>query len=172
MTVELLQILALISFGIAGVAFLITAALFFLLDIPKLYGEISGRTAKKAIQSIQRHNEAEDSLEKSGIEKRKVTDKITPDENLRRPADRPALNHGAEELPEPFFDMGQVNAAAAPFAVPKRSKTTVLPENAPSHGKTTLLAQTEDVPAQQGEKSSPLRVIVEIGFAESDEIIE
>ena len=51
MTVELLQIISLVSFIIAGVLLLLGIALFFLLDVPKLYGDISGRTAKKAIQT-------------------------------------------------------------------------------------------------------------------------
>ena len=40
----------------AGIFFLTAVALFFLMDIPKLYGEISGGTARKAIEQIRKHN--------------------------------------------------------------------------------------------------------------------
>lgn len=58
MSVELLQTLSLASFIAAGVFLLVAVALFFLLDVPKLYGEISGRTAKKAIEAIRQQNES------------------------------------------------------------------------------------------------------------------
>lgn len=56
MNVEMLNTLSLVAFIAAGVMFLISVALFFLLDIPKVVGEVSGKTAKKSIQRIQQHN--------------------------------------------------------------------------------------------------------------------
>ncbi len=50
MSVEVLQSLSLISFVIAGALFLLAIVLFFTMHIPALFGEVSGRTAKKAIQ--------------------------------------------------------------------------------------------------------------------------
>lgn len=58
MTVELLHTLSSVSFIAAAIFFLAGVALFFLLDVPKLYGEVSGRTAKKEIEEIRRHNES------------------------------------------------------------------------------------------------------------------
>ena len=57
MTVEMLNTLSFASFIASGVMFLTAVALFFLLDIPKVVGEVSGKTAKKSIQQIQKHNE-------------------------------------------------------------------------------------------------------------------
>jgi len=56
MTVELLNRLSLFSFIGAGLLFLFAIALFFLLDIPKVFGEVTGRTAKKSIERIKQHN--------------------------------------------------------------------------------------------------------------------
>ena len=41
---------------LGGSGNIFAVALFFLMDIPKLYGEISGRTARKAIEQIRKHN--------------------------------------------------------------------------------------------------------------------
>lgn len=43
MTVELLQTLSMAAYIAAGVLLLTAVALFFLLDVPKLYGDVSGR---------------------------------------------------------------------------------------------------------------------------------
>ena len=59
MTVEMLNTLSFSSFIASGVLFLTAVALFFLLDIPKVVGEVSGKTAKKSIQQIQKHNEGD-----------------------------------------------------------------------------------------------------------------
>ena len=56
MTVEMLNTLSMAAFIASAVVFLVAVALFFLLDIPKVVGELSGRTAKKSIQQIQEHN--------------------------------------------------------------------------------------------------------------------
>lgn len=57
MTVELLNTLSTAAFIAAGVMFLLAIALFFILDIPMVVGELSGKKAKKSIQEIQKHNE-------------------------------------------------------------------------------------------------------------------
>ena len=56
MTVEMLKTLSTASYIAAGVTFLFAIALFFLLDIPRVIGELTGRTARKSIQEIQKHN--------------------------------------------------------------------------------------------------------------------
>ena len=58
MSVELLQTLSLTSYIIAGVLLLMSVALFFLLDIRKVIGDVTGSTARKAINSIREQNEA------------------------------------------------------------------------------------------------------------------
>lgn len=56
MSIDVLQTCSIGFWVAAGIFFLIAVALFFLMDIPKLYGEISGRTARKAIEQIRKHN--------------------------------------------------------------------------------------------------------------------
>lgn len=59
MTVELLNTLSMSAFIAAGVMFLLAIALFFILDIPMVVGELSGKNAKKSIKEIQKHNEGD-----------------------------------------------------------------------------------------------------------------
>ncbi len=53
MSVEMLQTVSLICFGIAGLFLLIAVALFFILDVPALMGEATGATERTAIASIR-----------------------------------------------------------------------------------------------------------------------
>lgn len=81
MTVEVLQTLSLISYIVAGVIFSCSVVLFFILDVPKLYGEVSGKTAQKAIEAIRHQNEEAGSnnnkRKKAQTSRVKLTDKIT-----------------------------------------------------------------------------------------------
>lgn len=56
MSIDVLQACSIGFWVAAGIFFLTAVVLFFLMDIPKLYGEISGRTARKAIEQIRKHN--------------------------------------------------------------------------------------------------------------------
>lgn len=126
MSVELLQTLSLVSFIVAGVLLLVGIALFFLLDVPKLYGDISGRTAKKAIEAIRQQNEESGGKTLSSgpltADKKKRTDKIG---NANK------NNDGTQKL--------HTKDSSA-----KASETTVLKK---STGETTVL--TGELPANE-----------------------
>ena len=81
MSVELLQTLSLISFIVAGVALLVAIALFFLLDIRKVVGNLSGATARKAIRNIRLQNENAADNDYSA-----ATDRITRSGRIERQA--------------------------------------------------------------------------------------
>ncbi len=57
MSVELLQMLSLITYILAGLFFLVSVGLFFYLKVPALWGEVTGRTARKAIKAMKWKNE-------------------------------------------------------------------------------------------------------------------
>ena len=57
MSVELLQTLSLIAYILAGLFFLVALGLFFYLKVPALWGEVTGRTARKAIRAMKWNNE-------------------------------------------------------------------------------------------------------------------
>lgn len=157
MTIELMQTMSLASYIAAGVLFLIGVALFFLLDVPKLYGDISGRTAKKAIEAIRRKNEetGNKAYRPSTVnaERGKLTDKITPTGRVQSRGVGLQLNVGTEKLDTALL-------------TPQSGETTVLDGPVYQSAETTVLSQ-EDVG-----RNNAFGVDVEISFSESTEVIE
>lgn len=86
MSVELLQTISMAAYIIAGILAVVAVALFFVLDIRKVYGDISGTTARKAIEEIRRQNEdGENKAYKPSyvnLSRGRVTDKISPSGRL------------------------------------------------------------------------------------------
>ncbi len=158
MTIELMQSLSLASFIAAGVVFAVGIALFFLLDVPKLYGDISGRTAKKAIEAIRRKNEetGNKAYRPSTVnaERGKLTDKITPSGRVQSHSSGLQLNVGTEKLDTALL-------------TPQSGETTVLDGPAYQSAETTVLSGEEGVG-----RNNAFGVDVEISFSESTEVIE
>ena len=76
--------------GIAAIVMLATAvALFFVLKIPRVISDLSGRTARRAIEDIRRQNEASgDKSHRSSyvnMHRSKLTDKISPSRRIQHP---------------------------------------------------------------------------------------
>ena len=76
--------------GIAcAVMVAVTVALFFVLKIPKVISDLTGRTARRAIEDIRRQNE--ESGDKShrssyvNLHRGKLTDKISPSRRIQNP---------------------------------------------------------------------------------------
>lgn len=77
MTIELLRTLSIVGYVLAGIFLVLSIVLFFVLDIPKVYGDISGRTARKAIAEIEKKSRQESSVSSVEPSKKSKTDKIT-----------------------------------------------------------------------------------------------
>ena len=173
MTVELLQTLSIAAYIAAGVLLLIAVALFFLLDIPKLYGDVSGRTAKKAIEAIRQQNEStgNKAYKPSAVnaERGRLTDKISSSGRLQSQTDGLPVGVGTEK-----FDTSTL--------APQPNETTVLEQPA---GETTVL--TGSLTQDSGENTLLINesaeqiakqelheftVDVEMSFTGSSEIIE
>ena len=56
-TAEILSLISLISYIVAGVSFLFAVIFWFLFGIPSVIGDLSGRTAKKSIARKRAYNE-------------------------------------------------------------------------------------------------------------------
>lgn len=71
---------------LCGIMAIVTGLLFFALKIPKVIGDLTGATAKKAIEAIRMQNESSgDKTYKTSLvnqQRGKLTDKITPSGNL------------------------------------------------------------------------------------------
>ena len=167
MTVETLQMLSLAAYIGALVLLVLAVVLFFLLDVPKLYGDVSGRTARKAIAAIRQQNEAtgNKAYKPSAVnaERGKLTDQITGSGKIRpRTAGLP-IGVGTEKL-ETATLIAQ--AGATEVLQPSAPETAVLYGETPSSGETEVLVQNR--PSEPGQ----FVVEVEMSFAASSEIIE
>ncbi len=189
MTVELLQKLSLISYIAAGVLCVAAVVLFFVLDIRKVIGDVTGATARKAIDNIRQQNEAsgDKAYKPSPVNaaRGKLTDKISPSGKLVPQQQGLGGSPGTEK-----FDTTELTPPTEETTIlpTESNETTILCEPA---SETTLLDQTvgfgsteilsppdgepgaqETASPGQPREASGVRVDVEVGFAESQEIIE
>ncbi len=194
MTVELLQTLSIASYIAAAFFFLVAVALFFLLDVPKLYGDISGRTAKKAIEKIRRQNETSGNKAYKpspvNAERGKITDRISHSGRVQSTPDHTPIGVGTEELSTSGNETTLLEQCAGETTLlatdaPAAGETTLLTADAPAAGETTLLTADAPVAGEtsslviDGADSSPkaeypsvFTIDVEMSFTGSSEIIE
>lgn len=101
MSVELLQTLSFAVYMIAGIMAMIAVILFFALDIRKVFGDVSGTTAKRAIEDIRRQNELSgDRAYKPSyvnMSRGRVTDKRSPSGRLSKMTSKISGSVGTEK---------------------------------------------------------------------------
>ena len=186
MTVELLQTLSLTSYVVAGVLLLTGIALFFLFDVPKLYGDVSGRTARKAIEAIRQQNETtgNEAYKHSPVNaaRGKLTDKITKSGRLVSSTTDLPVSVGTEKFPTATLEPGSEETVVLPES---SNETTVLDGNEFPVAETTVLDGHNSVITDTGVyvqddydyvkhdmTENEFSVDVEMTFTESSEIIE
>lgn len=168
MSVELLQTLSFAAYIIAGIMAMIAVILFFALDIRKVFGDVSGTTAKRAIEDIRRQNELSgDKAYKPSyvnMSRGRVTDKISPSGRLSKMTAKISGSVGTEKI-----STAKLSPAAQTDII--SSETTILtPETTvlyPQSEETTLLSME-----MQNDAGEAFEVEVEMGFLGSTEIIE
>ena len=160
MSIDVLQTCSIGFWVAAGIFFLTAVALFFLMDIPKLYGEISGRTARKAIEQIRKHNaealtgDIASSHTGSGVRTEKFSTATLAPETVA----------GATTV---------LAEAGATTVLAEAGATTVLAEA----GATTMLTEPEHLQSAENDRQPPeamddFVLENELSYAESVEIIE
>ena len=158
MTVELLNLLSLGSFIVAGVFAVVSVCIFFLNDIPSVYGEVSGKTAKKAIEDIKRNSESGKSAYSSNKKKQRghSYDNVNPNasnnlQNFRAPSAKTEaldLNQNSAEDESLFVPQAGQTTVLNNEEACEGGQTTVLSQNAPVAGQTTVLSQSAPVAGQ------------------------
>ena len=156
-----------------GVFFVIAVILFFTLKIPKVISDLTGRTARKAIESIRMQNEqsGDKTYQSSAVnlERGKLTDKISQSGRLMS---RDATPFGTGvitekistmELEQPAGETEVLNQLVGETDVlaPVAGETDVL---APAAGETELLAPTE-------QSVQAFTIEYEITFLHTSEVI-
>ncbi len=95
---QVLDILSIISFVVAGILFVIAVFLWFFFGIPSVVGDLSGRTAKKSIAKMRVANEKTGVKayreSKANAERGKVTDTIG--DNAKKGAQKASQNKTAQ----------------------------------------------------------------------------
>lgn len=184
MTVELMQTLSLVFYLLAAVMFFMAIALFFLLRVPSLFGDITGSTARKAIESIrlQNENSGEKAYKPSpvNVSRSMITEKISKSGRLGQRPGGLGGSPGTEKFSttqlssyanDPVFPVG---AAETSVLDQSNNETTLLnPEFMPS-GETTVLSQNEFQPAADTtgmDIDGNFSMDVEISFTGSSEMV-
>lgn len=146
-----------------GIFFVVAVILFFTLNIPKVISDLTGRTARKAIENIRMQNEqsGDKTYQSSAVnlERGKLTDKISQSGRLMP---RDATPFGTGVITEKISTMElEQPAGETDVLTPVAGETDVL---APAAGETEVLAPTEQ-PVQA------FTVEYEITFIHTSEVI-
>lgn len=167
MTYEVYHYLSIGAAVACGLMIALSVVLFFVLKIPKVISDLSGRTARRAIEDIRRQNETSgDKSHRSSfvnLHRGKVTDKIsnsrriqhpTPagnattkiaTQNLRGKSRKMPGNTGKMPAQQPYAPR-HVFQGEATTILPDMNATTILPENQattvlPENDVTTILPE-------------------------------
>lgn len=145
MTYEMYRYIFLGGLIASCIFFVITVVLFFVLRIPKVFSDLTGRTARKAIESIRLQNEqtGDKSYKSSPVnmQRGKLTDKMTRSGRIVQRGDTPfgtgviTEKISTQQLP-PEEPAGETTVLGA-------DETTVLSAEA---GETTVLDAPEAQP--------------------------
>lgn len=148
---------------LAGVMLVVSVLLFFLLKIPHVFGDLTGRNARKAIENIRNQNESSgDKLYKTSKvnrERGKLTDKISPSGSLMR--DPSGILGGGAMATEKISTQELPPEANETTVLDAANETTVLNSE---FGETTLLDAQSDV-------APVFQIEYEITYIHTDEVI-
>lgn len=171
MTYDTYRYIFLGSLIACGIFFVLAVILFFALKIPKVISDLSGRTARKAIENIRMQNEqsGDKTYQSSAVnlERGKLTDKISRSGRL---IPRDATPFGTGVITEKISTQ-KLDTAGETDVLTVTEETTVLSEPA---GETTVLTQPAGettVLMAQEEAAQAFTVEYEITFIHTSEVI-
>jgi len=185
MTYETYRYIFLGALIACGVFFAIAVALFFALKIPKVISDLTGRTARKAIENIRMNNEqtGDKSYQSSAVnlERGKLTDKISKSGRIT-PRDASPFGTGVitEKISTAKLDVAGetdvltvteettvLSAANETTVLSAANETTVLSSPA---GETDVLSPVNEVPSPV-QTVQAFTVEHEITFVHTSEVI-
>ena len=213
MTIELLRYISIGAY-VAAALFLVAAIIvFFALKIPSVIGDLTGRTAKKAIENIRNRNEStgEKRYKPStkNIIRGKLTEKIDSDGSMQKRVDVSSPGFMTQKISTMKLDaddgettvlsedtgnettvLGRDNNETTVLSGSNgettvlgsnettvlnvgRNETTVLNDSMPEKGMTTqLAAKGNDTEACNNQIDGEVKVIADLMFTQSTEIVE
>ena len=172
-TAEILYLISMICFVIAGISFVLAVFFWFFFRIPTVIGDLSGRTARKAIARIRAHNEKVGGKgyqpSATNAERGKLTStmqhsrKLVPD----KPADTGAKANTAAKAPKqdaeqrPETGMLKENLAPVERDIPETMHLEEELNTAPldEEGTASLLGDEGDTELMNSNISEPAKVV-------------
>lgn len=166
MTYEVYRYIFIGGAALAGVMLLVSLLLFFLLHIPAVIGDLTGATARKAIEDIRSQNtKSGDKTYKSSQvnrERGRVTDKMTPSGRLLR---HPSGECGGAMATEKI-STSRLNAEAE-----ESFATTLLEQPMVSNETTVLTPESIGETTVLAENQITFQIVYEITFVHTNEVI-
>lgn len=147
MSVNFLQTLSTVFFVLSAVTFLISLALFFVLDVSRLVGDITGITARKAIENIRKGNEitGDKAYKPSPVNKSrgKLTDKISASGQIVPNSTVMGVSTGTEKLYASELHPQEQNASGNETTALSitSNETTLLSQNAPVATNSAMISE-------------------------------
>lgn len=172
MTYEMYHYLSLGTAIACGIMVVVSVILFFTLQIQKVIGDLTGRTARKAIEDIRRQNEqsGEKVYRSSAVNLRrgKVTDKISPSGRIEAKHTTP---FGTGVITERISTqkLSTAQASADTMVLEDGNGTTVLTEVPDATA--TACTETTVLQRQEQESDSSFAIEYEILFVHTSEVI-
>lgn len=165
MTYEMYRYVFLGAAVACGVLFATSVILFFTLRIPKVIGDLTGRTARKAIENIRMQNEqsGDKSFQSSAVnlERGKLTDKITQSGRL---VPREATPFGTGVITE------KISTHRLPVEEPA-GETTVLTVTDETSVLDSGIGETVVLDTSGTQTAQSFSIEYEITFIHTDEVV-
>ena len=190
MTYELYRYIFVGAAVACGLMFILSIVLFIVLRIPKVISDLTGRTARKAIDNIRKQNEAsgDKGYQSSAVnlQRGKVTDKISPSGRL---VQKPATPYGMGSITEKISTqkLDNLQPGEETTVLSAANETTVLDQGygetsvlQPEYGETSVLqpeygATTVLQPEQAAQSEVYAQQFVieyEITYVHTNEVIQ
>ena len=171
MTYDVYRYIFIVGAILCGVMLLVTVIIFFLYNIPKVISDLSGATARKAINDIRRQNEegGEKTYKPSAVNaaRGKVTDKISRSGRIVQ------NNHVHVGIDTVSMQTQQLeNTSAETTLLDENGTETTLLEN--NFGETSLLDESIGQTGKLSQASEPDAVFAieyEITYVHTNELI-
>ena len=165
---DILSIVSLVSFIIAGISLVVAVFLWINFKIPTVIGDLTGRTARKSIAKMRASNEASGSKSyrpsTTNVNRGKLTDTMPDSVKLNQQVTAPAP-----------FDKGQTGILDENKASGNSAESTAMLDDSATElllgsEETELLAQEAQAKRKAAKKK--LRMLDEVIYTHTDEVIE
>lgn len=178
MTYEIYRYIFMGGAVLAGIMFVVSVLVFFVLNIPKVIGDLTGLNARKAIENIRNQNEnTGDKIYKSSPvnrERGKLTDKISPSGRLvKNPSNSLQGAMGTEKISTQQLDFEATSETTVLTAeLTGGAETTVLTAELTGGAETTVLSAEVGVVENTIVSDSDFVIEYEITYVHTNEVIK